>query len=253
MLSMRALLIAAALTAPPQMAQPAAQKPLQGVYVGHALQAAAPTPLGFVVDAVRDNLLLREGDVVRIAPSAQAASTPMHVGDTLISYLASKKMQHPRTRAPLGVTTEITGSLQVTRADDHGIWARITRAVTEVERGQLVGLLRAPLYLDVTPHAPTVRATGSVVGVVHRLLLASDEHAVFLDRGATAGLCVGDVITVYGRRDTVHPPVAEHAPKEAMATVVIVSTTAESSTALVTDSLWEIAVGDPFVASPSRS
>ena len=249
MLSMRALLVAAALTAPPFAPDPATYQPLHSVYVGHALQALAPAPLGRVVDAVRDNLLLRQGDVVRIAVGAPSA---LRVGDTLVSYLASKKLRHPRTHVPLGVTTEITGTLQVTRADEHGIWARITRAVTEVERGQLVGTMQAPLYLDVTPHAPKVHETGTVVGVAHKLMNASDERAVFLDRGAQAGLCVGDVITVYGRRDTVHPPVVQDAAKEAMATVVIVHTTAETSTAVVTDSLWEIAVGDPFMASPTR-
>lgn len=224
--------------------------PIRHLFVGSVLQPegpGGPPSLGVVQDADFDSIIIRPSEHVRVTCAAPCGAK---VGERLYTFVASAPIRHPVTRKSLGHLTEATGQLTVTEVLNDGFWAQVTSSVMEIERGQRVAQVTTPLVVDVLPKAPTVRAQGRVVAMGRNLLLGREERMLFVDVGTQDGLQVGDVLSIRGRRDTVHPPLPQGARTEAMAQVVLVSVGERVSTALVADGLWEVALGDTVFAAP---
>ncbi len=88
------------------------------------------------------------------------------------------------------------------------------------------------------------------MAIGQNLLLGREERLLFVDLGQKNGMEVGDVLTILGRRDTVHPPLKSSVHKEDVAQIVLVAVNEGVSTAVIADGLWEITLGDGVVASP---
>ena len=223
---------------------------LRHVYTGNFISQGFDQNSGVVVDANADSLLLKPGDAVTLR---YLSAAPVQIGDRLISYAAAHPLAHPRSHRLMGYLTEVAGLLEVTQVAGPYAEATLVSAVAEVELGQRVVAMRQPLYVDVPTHAPAVALQGEVMAVAHKLLMGSEQHLIYLDRGAQAGLAVGDRLQVAGRRDTIRSPAPIDVRAMPMAEVVVVATQPHTATALVVDALWEVAVGNPFVAVPQGS
>lgn len=220
-------------------------RPLRHVFLGSQLSQGPQAPTGRVVDASFDNLIIRPGDQVRVACAGPCTS---QVGDNLFTFATSAAIKHPVGHTLIGHLTDATGLLTVTRIDAGGatLWAQVEASVMEIERGQRVLPLVAPLYQDVVPKWPrrTEPLVGRVVAIGNNLLMGREERAIFVDVGRAQGLEQGDVLAIRGRRDTAHPPLPRTISTEAVAQVVLVNVGETVSTAMVADGLWEVTLGD---------
>jgi hypothetical protein len=220
---------------------------LRHVYVGSFILSTVSQDAGLVIDASSDSILVQPGDTVVIA---YPIKPPVEVGDTLYSYSAASAIKHPRTHKTIGYLTEVAGIMEVLAVHERQVIAKLRRSVMEVERGQHIAPLTQPLYQDIVTHPCSVPIEGDVVAVAHKLLLGSEQRLIFVDRGQDEGLHVGDILSLKGRKDTIHPPVGTTQAMAVAGEGVIVATQAHTSALLVTDALWEIAQGDKIFAEP---
>jgi len=164
------------------------------VFTGSFLERTAEQKLGIIVDSDSDNLISQPGDHVRVRCPAVCN---LSVGDGLYAFAQSGTIRHPVSHEAMGVITDATGMLIVTEVQDTFVWAKVVKSFVEIERGQSVAKLLAPLYQDITPKRPNVSVEGHVLAIADALLLGREQRTLFVDRGRADGLwevALGDAV-----------------------------------------------------------
>jgi hypothetical protein len=143
--------------------------------------------------------------------------------------------------------TQITGSAEVLESGDKDdpITARIVKTFEPVERGQYVSPQKGPLLVELTETPNNKKIDGVVMsGGVYTKQLLGQFHYVFVDRGTKDGVLNGNSFSVTSNKDMFVD--GEKIPKRTIGKLLIVDAKESASLAIVTQSLRDIAPGDPI-------
>jgi hypothetical protein len=202
---------------------------------------------GRIVGAFEEKLMLTTLDKTY---AQFEASVPVKVGETYLVYRTVRPIQHPITGDMLGYQTMILGSARVTRIDEGLASLVITSSLFPIERGALLGPWNERAVRAVRRRPNQVALQGFIVGAQFEIVTEIGEHhLVFVDKGKADGVEVGNVFTAVRSGDPYgKPPKApmreEGWPKEDMGEMLVIDAQETVSTALVTRSIHELAIGD---------
>lgn len=204
---------------------------------GVVLQRDQVDELPYLLASRGDHLVAAAGNTVYIRRNTD--DTPgqrfniVKVGDKLID---------PDTNDVVGFEGIMVGSGTLRRGGDPSTFA-ITESTREATQGDLLIPVDEPLPLNFFPKAPSGNIDGRIIAVVGGVTQIGQYMVVVMNRGASNGLVVGDVLTVF--QDG--PVVADHVeggkvklPDEAAGTVMIFKTFDQLSYGLVMEATTAI-------------
>jgi hypothetical protein len=174
---------------------------------------------------------------------------PLRVGERYSVYTPTRAVKHPISGKELGYLVQIFGEVQVKSVTDGNI-ARVlvVECSDAMERRYRVGPLKRLFRIDPRP------AARDLVGVVVTTLQPQDligaENLVFIDRGRSDGVELGNRFYVVRRGDGYQPvlskgPVDDRRfPREVVAEIIMVDVRAQIAAGVMVRSAKETHVGD---------
>ncbi len=208
--------------------------------------------------AVEDKTLLVEGDSVYIAYPSER---PLQVGQEYAIYTETSTVRHPDSGRNVGTYARILGQLRVVSAQkDKRARAFITDSTDVIERGARVGPLQRT-YRTVAPTRNQVELQGTVVAMFGSDQLIGQNQVVFIDKGESDNVRVGNRLFVVRRGDalSIGGPTGNDTgkddrrfPARAIGEVLVVQVGKRASAAIVTLALQEIGIGDAVLMRKSR-
>ena len=186
------------------------------------------------------------GDIIYIN---RGTAQNVREGDVFLAFRPFREIRHPLTDEVLGTQISILGRLRIKTLEPNVSCAEIIKSYNYMEIGNPimpVSELSLPLKKLELGNS---RSYGFKVGnqliahvvaekVGHRLM--SDGDIVFLDVGAAQGVQPADNFIVFRE-------VGEGYPKQAIGRITVLSVQEQSSTALVTESVKSIELGEKIV------
>ncbi len=197
---------------------------------------------GHIVDTVDNRIMMTEGDTCFLQMKDEEAV----VGKQYQIFKLSDAVVHPATEKTMGHQIIWRGNLQLTAAHEQVYSGTITKAVNEIERGDLL--------LPLVEHQNTIALKRSETPLEGTIIAAHPEkmtlgqHDVFyLDFGADAGLEVGNMLTIVRPRHATELALQDDEiilPDTLLGRAMVVKTDAETSAAIILKSAEPIYRGD---------
>lgn len=186
------------------------------------------------------------GDIIYIN---RGTAQNVREGDMFVAFRPYREIRHPLTDEVMGTQISILGRLRIKTLEPNVSCAEIIKSYNYMEIGNPimpVSELSLPLQ---KPKLGNSRSYGFKVGnqliahvvaekVGHRLV--SDGDIVFLDVGAAQGVQPADNFIIFRE-------VGEGYPKQALGRITVISVQEQTSTALVTESVKSIELGEKVV------
>lgn len=176
-------------------------------------------------------------------------------GDTLSVFrLEEKKIKVHGSL--VGSLYRVLGEVQVIRVDGHVATAKVRNSYFEMERGDSVGDL-LPVALTMEVRTPEDDKQAEIIARLgqNEHMLANLDETVFLDRGTSDGIEVGDSLYVVERRDPIHldDTPDDALPERVVGRVVVVRATEDAATGVVINSARDVQVGQQLRTWPNKS
>jgi len=199
-----------------------------------------------IVDSTVERVWLGDHDSVIIG----LGEGEVQVGDQLDIYRTSSVVDDPSTGVPLGHATLALGWLEVKEVHPETSIAIIHSSRGEIQRGDHL-LPRVKPGSEI-PIGAKPDVAGQVVHTWADRIEMGGNDVVYLNRGEEAGIAVGSPLEVFrpiGSGVDEAQQQKRELPDHVVARMLVVSTTADTATAVVTHAASEIQVGDHFRGS----
>jgi hypothetical protein len=201
---------------------------------------------GEIVGSREEWLMLSVGDVTYVR--GEGAWKPK-AGDTYSIYKVREKLKDSSGKE-IGNLVEVLGTARVRQVQKNGIAsAVITEAYGVMEREDRVGPLRKT-FKRVPARPADKDLDGKIVADLRGWEMVGTDEIVFIDRGKSQGVVVGNrfLVTRQGDGyDLMMPSEAKEDkrfPKENIAEILVLETRDDASVGLVTRELREVRPGD---------
>ncbi len=199
-----------------------------------------------IVDSTVERVWLGDHDSVIIGFGEGEVAT----GDQLEVFRTTSVVSDPDTGLPVGHATVALGWLEVSEVHPETSIAIIRSSRGEIRRGdRLLPRVRPASDIAIGPRPDVL---GRVVYTWADRMEMGGNDLVYLNRGADSGLQIGSPLEVFRPIGTGVDPAQEQVrqlPDHVVARMLVVATTPETATAVVTHSASEIEVGDRFRGS----
>ncbi|MBD65785.1 MAG: hypothetical protein CME62_11295 [Halobacteriovoraceae bacterium] len=166
------------------------------------------------------------------------------VGDKFSVYGAHGKATHKNSDRE-GFKYDIKGSFKTIQKHEDNLWeCEMIESTAVVERGDRVTIYTPKIeMLTKTYNTQTIEAV--VIAGVHPMQsIASYGDVIFLDRGRADGVEVGNVFEVYGFKDNLTKENITDNPTYKKGELTSIIVTDNFTTAIVTNSSFDISIGD---------
>ncbi len=203
---------------------------------------------GSLVAAHNERLMLSTNDQAYARFKSTADVVP---GETYVIYKTERPIHHPITKELIGYQSSILGTAKAVKVDDKAVTVVIKQALDAIERGALLGPWTERLLRPVTQRPNTRDVSGRILGApIDILTMLGEQHVVFLDKGKADGVEEGNVFRVVrsgdlsGHEDHDGLKWDPSLPTEVVGDLMVIDVKETTSSALVTRSLTELAIGD---------
>jgi hypothetical protein len=172
----------------------------------------------------------------------------VRIGQKYSVFEKLNDVYHPITEDYVGQKIRYTGVVEVTRVDEHFATAEIIDSFREIGRGMHVVPAKAHRHL-VSPRQNLIDLEGYIVDRRMPIDEMGQGHVVYLDRGSKDGVQEGNRFFVMRRGDgfiidELDDEVRAKLPWEEIGELLVLETQERNSSALITRSRVEFAVGD---------
>lgn len=213
-------------------------------YAGYASKNAHERS-GEITASEAESYMLSDYDRVYVK-----LKNPAKKGDRLAIYRVNKEVLHPLSGEPVGYAVEVLGGVEIVDTSPTVATAVIAQAFRPIERGDYVGAWPENFGARVNPTPTEREAKGYIIDTLGDDLEPLGEHMlVFIDQGRAQGVQRGNLFTVLTKGDGFSRETTD-LPNEEVGQVMVIDVQDNSSTAIVTYSLRELAVGDKVEARP---
>ena len=207
---------------------------------GHITSAALP--YYSIYGSKGDSEILGEGDIVFLDSGSGQGIKP---GDQLRVFRVVKLIIHPVTKEKLGNLIKVIGKLRITEASDKTSTAIITDMYDNpIFKGDRVIPLThggAGQGEATSGRKEGEGVTGYIVAIKDEKRFATQGDIVYIDQGKANAIAVGDTFNIQ------HPDRLNSATESQIGMLRIIAVQEKTSTAVISHSSTEIAVGDIIV------
>lgn len=202
---------------------------------------------GSLIAAFEEKLLLSTLDRAYAHFKSAADLIP---GETYVVYRTERPIHHPITHELIGYQSKILGTAKAVAVDAKAVTVVIGQTIEPIERGDLLGPWTEKFLRPVAQRPNTRDLTGRIVAAqVDIMTMLGESHVVFVDRGKADGVEEGNVFRVVRSGDLYGLEIGAipndpKLPNEIIGDLLVIDVKETTSTALVTRSLRELAVGD---------
>jgi hypothetical protein len=171
-------------------------------------------------------------------------------GETYLVYRTTRAIKHPISGELIGYQSKLLGTAKAVKVDDQVVTVEIGVTNDPIERGDLLGPWTEKFLRPVQQRPNGRDLSGVIVGSqVDILTMVGEQHVVFVDKGRADGVEEGNVFRVVRNGDPFAVamntiPYDPSLPKEIVGDLLVIDVKETTSTALVTRSLRELAIGD---------
>jgi len=191
---------------------------------------------GTVAKTAYNRQVVGHGDTVYLRMQFPEDVAP---GSLYTVYRKSRKVFHPANGHYLGNLIAIVGVVQVTKIEGNLATAKVEQGYMWIAPGDLIMSFASPSVEEVAVSDGRLDTTGMIVDIQIPRTLVAQSNIVFLDLGRVDGLQVGDRLDVLRSR--------RGFPTESIGELKILAAEDMTSTALVTNAVMPVAVGDQAV------
>ncbi|MEZ4270143.1 MAG: LysM peptidoglycan-binding domain-containing protein [Myxococcota bacterium] len=156
---------------------------------------------GVLSNASPDKIMLDRDDLVFLTLTRKAQKSPPKAGDRFIVYRSLGRVKHPVNKDDYGYMTQITGVLEIVYTKGDTARARVQFSTLEIERGQLVTPLRWDPLVNLVEVPANKKITGYILAVRDIGGIAGTSEFVFIDKGKSDGITLGNRLSVEMRGD----------------------------------------------------
>jgi LysM domain len=202
---------------------------------------------GSLAAAFEEKLMLSTLDRAYARFKSAADMVP---GETYVVYRTDRAIYHPITKELIGYQSKILGTAKAVAVDDKAVTVIIGQTNEPIERGDLLGPWTERLLRPVAQRPNRRDLAGHILAAqIDIMTMLGEQHVVFVDKGRADGVEEGNVFRVvrsgdlYGLAADVIPNDPK-LPKEIVGDLMVIDVKETTSTALVTRSLRELAIGD---------
>ena len=194
---------------------------------------------GEISNSESESLLLSNFDIVYVKELSG-----VKVGDRLGIYRTRRIIKHPKTGKFYGYSVDTRGVAKVVGVEKKVVRARIERAYKSIERGDRVGPLSEGFAVQIRPAINDQNLQGYIIGTSgDELGPVGEHHLVYIDLGRQHGVRVGHKFSVIRQGDR-YTQQREGLPKEPVGSLLVVQTEERAATALISNSIHEMWIGD---------
>ncbi len=201
-------------------------------------------PLGLVVDAVDNRVLLTKNDLVFVKMNDLSGVT---IGDTYGLFERGTMINHPVTREPIGTMMFNVGYLQVTEITGATVTAKIIGSYREITRGAEL-YEYAPPQQEIVLERATVNPPALIIAGRDSKTTISTGDIFFINAGADDGLKTGNLFYLTRPRkvskEFIEQAGSLELPDEVLGAAVILETKAKTAAAVIIKSVKEASIGD---------
>jgi len=202
---------------------------------------------GTIIASKEEKIMLARLDEAYIEYKKQK---PLELGKRYSIYKPIRTVKHPVTGKRLGEIVEIFGDAEIKTITSGNI-ARglILESHNPIERGYRVGPLRK-VFRETEPRVANKDVDGLVVATLRPVDIVGAYTLVFLDRGKSDGVEVGNRFQVIRRGDGYQPlgavgPVDDKRyPREIVGEIIVVELRNGLATGVMTRSTKEVNIGE---------
>ncbi len=202
------------------------------------------TPLGLVVDAVDNRVLLTKNDLVFVKMNDLSGVT---VGDTYGLFERGSLVKHPVSKEPIGTMMFNVGYLQVTEINGATVTAKIIGSYREITRGAEL-YEYAPPQQEIILERATVNPSAVVIAGRDAKTTISTADIFFINAGSDDGLKSGNLFYLSRPRQVSKEFLKQAGnmdlPDEVLGAAVVLETKAKTASAVIIKSVKETVIGD---------
>jgi LysM repeat protein len=198
-----------------------------------------------VVGTYENRVLLSDHDTIYLLPNS---GTTLEDKGRYTIYRRVKQVVHPVSGRVVGDLIRILGEVEVREVGPVSTGV-IVKSFAAIEPGDNVMPART---VESAPTTPVVEGAGGslsglILDVLDQQYLAGQFNVVYIDRGESSGVVVGDHFRIFkrGQRAPAYAPIANvQLPDRLVGELEVLSVQGETATALLTSSTDTIALGD---------
>ncbi|MBF8250461.1 MAG: Peptidoglycan-binding LysM [Deltaproteobacteria bacterium] len=194
-------------------------------------------PLGKIVDAKEDKLMLSSGDDIYIDTGEEKG---VKKGDKFTIYRIAAPVYHPVSKKLVGHQVDILGTLEVTAPHDKVSEGQILESYDAISRGDSLKMVE-PVPAEIEIKKGEVPLDGLIIANKKGTVEIAEGDIVFLDKGKRAGVEAGNTLMVYlsGKiKDKLKMP------SEDVGRLLVLSTQEDTAMALVIGTKKPFRIGD---------
>lgn len=200
---------------------------------------------GEVFAAKRGAFMLGEGDMIYLDVEDPDA---LDCGDVVMVYREGRKVRHPDARnLRYGRMHHVVAEARIVHREGDTLTAIIRESYGATKRGDKVGPA-FPVHAEMQVSEPRGDLDGTVIARLgdETYSLAATDETIFVDRGRSDGLRVGNSFYVVHRNDPMQGLDTEddRIPAQVVGRVVVTHVEENVATAVVVDAADSIRVGD---------
>lgn len=197
-------------------------------------------PWGYIFSSERERVALAEGEMVHVNLKS---GREVKAGDQFAICDISPLLRHPLSRERLGYVSSILGRLTIVDQVKENLYkAEITESYKGIFLGNPI-LPYEPLSACVQLSLPDRPLTTNIVATKDQLEIIGQFTVVYLDKGHSDGVRRGNIFQILKRREIQEKGNVTVLPDIVMGHLVILEAWPDTATAVVLNSVEEMANG----------
>ena len=212
------------------------------------IRKPAVTPTGTIFDIQGNKVMISEGDVVYVRPSADAPPGALIPGSQHAVFRYLEPTDEKNAMETIGVQHYILGILEVTQKQQDVVIARILKSFRPIQVNDLLmPFNQRDEKIELKPSTPGI--DGQIINSEDHTRMAGDFMIAFIDKGTADNIEVGQQYSVYrqkkrsldnGEMQTKRLPPVDYG------TILVLHTELTTSTVVVTNAIEAITKGEHF-------
>jgi len=194
--------------------------------------------LGSIIDSKEDKVMLSSGDEIFINIGEDKGAKK---GDRYSIYEKAVPIYHPVSKKLFGHQLNIIGILEIEKVHEKLSEGRITASYDTISKGDKIVTYK-PMPYEIEVKKGEARIEGLIIANRKGSVDIAEGDIVFMDMGKRAGLEVGNTLVVSLLERMTDKK--QLLPAEDVGRVLVITTTEDTSTALVIGSKKPFRVGD---------
>lgn len=203
-------------------------------------------PSGTIFEVQGAKVMISEGDIVYIRPSADSVENAFIAGSRHTVFRYMKPTDERDSTETIGTQHYLLGIVEVTQKNPDIVIAKVLKSFRPMQADDLVmPYNQQPYQIEVKPSTPGIE--GQIIASEEHTKLTGDFMLAFIDKGQADNIAVGQQYSIYnrknkedGKKGTVHLPPVD------FGTLLVLHTEQTTSTVVITSSQGHISPGERF-------